>query len=321
MRSYRDHIVQRLVLQGAEFIPIADQQDLTDHEVDLYWDPGCGGGSPPTALFRHIRKPGIATLHGAGVFALPLKTLHPNLMSAIRHKLSTYSRLYRWRHYRDGNWTFITVSHFAELELRRHLALQNQDIIPIHHGLDHSEFYPVPAAGSHKPYFLHVSQYKPKKNVGRIIEAYHRLRMQNEIRLIIVSPESPLRDDDYGVEIVRDMQSHPELAYRYQNALAFLFPSLHETFGMPILEAMACGCPVITSNISACPEVAGDAALLVDPYSVESLTAAMRRLVEQPDLRADLREKGVQRAAMFSWGKCADQHLQVFQDTLNRSLA
>jgi glycosyltransferase involved in cell wall biosynthesis len=110
--------------------------------------------------------------------------------------------------------------------------------------------------------------------------------------------------------------NHGELVTYYKRAVGFIFPSLHESFGMPILEAMACGCPVITSNTTACKEVAGDAALLVNPYSVDEITSAMERLVEDSALRRSLREKGIKRASMFTWKKSAQEHLKVFEGAL-----
>jgi glycosyltransferase involved in cell wall biosynthesis len=94
-------------------------------------------------------------------------------------------------------------------------------------------------------------------------------------------------------------------------ATAFVFPSLYEGFGMPVLEAMAAGIPVLTSNSSALPEVAGDAALLVDPLDTQAIAAGLMRLAHDADLRALLRERGLARAALCTWDRCADQTLQV----------
>ena len=112
------------------------------------------------------------------------------------------------------------------------------------------------------------------------------------------------------IEIINSPMNHEELFRFYNKAIGFVFPSLHETFGMPILEAMACGCPVITSNVSACPEIAGDAALLVNPRSVEDIAAAILRLITDNELRSNLREEGLKRSKMFSWEKSAEEHLK-----------
>jgi glycosyltransferase involved in cell wall biosynthesis len=95
----------------------------------------------------------------------------------------------------------------------------------------------------------------------------------------------------------------------YSLAGALLFPSYYESFGIPLVEAMACGCPVITSNAPACPEVVGDAALIVDPDDVSGLTAAMSRLLLEPGLPEDLRARGIARAQHFSWRESARQLL------------
>ena len=100
-----------------------------------------------------------------------------------------------------------------------------------------------------------------------------------------------------------------------QNAFAFVFPSLHESFGLPILEAMACGVPVITSNVTACPEIAGDAAILINPRSVEDISNAMIKIAENKNLRKQLIEKGLERASEFGWEESAKKHLEVFEQS------
>lgn len=92
---------------------------------------------------------------------------------------------------------------------------------------------------------------------------------------------------------------------------------MHETFGMPIIEAMACGCPVVTSSHAGCVETAGGAALIVDPYSVDAISGAMRQLTNDAELRRTLRERGLERAKRFTWRKCAEEHLTDFERTAN----
>ena len=166
------------------------------------------------------------------------------------------------------------------------------------------------------PFFLHVSQYQPVKNIHAIITAYDQLPLSDKPHLLIVAPGFPNCSIPAGVNLIVNPVSGEELAKLYRTALAFVFPSLRETFGMPILEAMACGCPVITSNVTACPEVAGDAALLVDPRSVSDLMGAMRHLAEDASLRADLRHRSLARAKQFTWRRSAEQHLEVFENVL-----
>jgi glycosyltransferase involved in cell wall biosynthesis len=102
----------------------------------------------------------------------------------------------------------------------------------------------------------------------------------------------------------------------YSGATVFVFPSLYEGFGLPVLEAMACGVPVVTSNVSATAEVAGDAAMLVDPLSEGYIAEGMRRLLRDEDLRSELRERGLARASTFSWRRAADETVAVYERAL-----
>ena len=106
-----------------------------------------------------------------------------------------------------------------------------------------------------------------------------------------------------------------DLPALYSGALAFAFPSLYEGFGMPALEAMACGTPVVASNVSSLPEVVGDAGLLVDPTDEDALAGALERIAGDPALRARLRELGLARARLFSWERCAAETLEAIRQT------
>ena len=110
-----------------------------------------------------------------------------------------------------------------------------------------------------------------------------------------------------------DYVPEEDLLPLYNGAKAFIYPSVYEGFGLPVLEAMACGTPVITSNLSSLPEVAGDAALLVDPYSVLEIAEALFLVAEDDGLRYTMRQKGVDRANEFSWERCARETLSVLE--------
>ena len=109
-----------------------------------------------------------------------------------------------------------------------------------------------------------------------------------------------------------------KLGSLYKKALCLLFPSLYEGFGFPILEAMSCGVPVITSNTSSMPEVAGDAALLVDPYNVNALAEVLYKVMKSEDLRKRLMAKGFERIRLFSWERCAGKTIQAFEKAVKR---
>ncbi len=105
----------------------------------------------------------------------------------------------------------------------------------------------------------------------------------------------------------------------FSAATVFAFPSLYEGFGIPVLEAMACGTPVVTSNLSALPEVAGDAGLLVDPYDTDAISEGIRTLLEEQPLREELARRGLERAGLFTWQQVADQTLKVYRLVANGS--
>jgi glycosyltransferase involved in cell wall biosynthesis len=185
----------------------------------------------------------------------------------------------------------------------------------------------------HDRFVLYAGNIKPHKNLERLVEAFGRLKGEAafaDLKLLIIGDEI----NRYGslrraVEIagvrqdVRFFGFVPDrtLAALYRLASVFAFPSLYEGFGLPPLEAMACGTVVVTSNISSLPEVVGDAALLVDPYSSEAIAAAIARALNDEDLRRQLIEKGRERVRHFSWERSVQQIHQHYMDLLHGSSA
>lgn len=283
----------------------------------LCWDPRGGRGAPHPRL-ADINIPFIATFHGAAHLSMGLHQCfgwRPSaLWKGMRDRLGTTRG---WHRFDPGKLNIIAVSQYAKEEFSTAMHFPARNIQVIHHGVDHEIFNQVVDDNEDgRPYFLHVSSFQPKKNIPRIVKAYHALECPDKPRLLIVCPGMPEMPLPQGVEVMRQALSHEQLVGYYRSALAFLFPSLHETFGMPILEAMASGCPVVTSNVTACPEVAGDSAILVSPGSIPEMTDALRRIIQDRDYRLDLREKGLRRAASFSWSESARSHHHYFLSAL-----
>jgi glycosyltransferase involved in cell wall biosynthesis len=211
----------------------------------------------------------------------------------------------------------ITVSEYAKHEICSHLGIDPRKVDVAYHGADRLFYEVSPIVREGEPYLLHVSAAQAKKNIDRLLAAYERLEVADKPRLVVVAP-GLMRDLPVsGVDVIRRPMTHWELAPLYAGAVAFVFPSLHETFGMPILEAMAAGCPVITSSSTACPEIAGGCALLVDPWSVEDIAAGMRRLLDDEGLRSTLGRRGRERARAFTWDRSAAAHLAAFHRALS----
>jgi glycosyltransferase involved in cell wall biosynthesis len=183
--------------------------------------------------------------------------------------------------------------------------------------------YDIPA----RPYLFMVGTVQPRKNYRRLIQALASLRGGGrDIGLVIAGGKGWLEDPIYAslretgmTEFVHfiGFADDTDLPALYSGAAVCAMPSLYEGFGLPVLEAMACGTPVLTSNVSSLPEVAGDAALTVTPTDLEAITAALARLLDDQALRENLVERGYAQAARFTWERAAQQLRGVYQELLN----
>ena len=194
-------------------------------------------------------------------------------------------------------------------------------------------------------YILFVGTLQPRKNIVRLIEAFSRIIHPRGVRavanhlgggrmdspevnsLVIIGKKGWLYEEifeapkKFGVEDrvkFLDFVPDEDLPLFYQNALCFILPSLYEGFGLPVLEAMKYGCPVITSNVSSLPEAGGDAALYVDPKDVSDITDNLRLMIEKPNLRKELIKKGFQQIKKFSWEKTARETLRVLEEVAKK---
>ena len=172
---------------------------------------------------------------------------------------------------------------------------------------------------------LSVGALQIRKNVTRLIEAFEKLSdYKDPWRLVLAGAPSGYQADRILDRIekstcrdrieVAGYVSHSELEFLYSRASIFALPSLDEGFGIPVLEAMAHGVPVVTSNQSALVEVAGDAALLVDPYDVEELRCALKRLIDDPELRANLSDLGRARAKYYTWERAVKATYSIYKE-------
>ena len=175
----------------------------------------------------------------------------------------------------------------------------------------------------HDEFVLYAGNVKPHKNLERLIEAFDRVRKHglDHLKLVIIGDEiskyTSLRRAVHKHQLhkyVRFLGYLPEetLAVMYRLAGVFVFPSLYEGFGLPPLEAMASGTPVVTSNVSSLPEVAGDAAVLVDPYDPDAIAAGIERVLTDERIRRELRRKGVARARQFSWEQSVKRVREIY---------
>ncbi|MGG6239253.1 glycosyltransferase family 4 protein [Nodosilinea sp. AN01ver1] len=202
-------------------------------------------------------------------------------------------------------------------------ALSSSPVIPEQINL---EEVTKPAIGN-RPFILFVSTLEPRKNVVQLIQAFNLLKSRYRVdhQLVLVGQKGWQFEPIFEAIAASPWQHHirhlnylsdAEVAYCYQNADVFAYPSLYEGFGLPVLEAMTLGCPVVTANTSSLPEVAGDAALLVDPNNVEELAEALGRVISDRALRQAMIERGYQQAAQFSWTRTAKSTLAAYRSLL-----
>ncbi|MBI2939214.1 MAG: glycosyltransferase family 4 protein [Chloroflexi bacterium] len=245
----------------------------------------------------------------------------------------------RWWYLHLGTWysvraasRVIADSQTTRDDLVRRLGVAPARIDVVSLGYDPAfrplagaEVAPVIARyGLDRPYFLAVGTIQPRKNYRRLLEAFARLDEtdRRRHRLVIAGKPGYGADDVYRAatalglgDAVRFLGYTPEadLPALLNGAVALVFPSLYEGFGLPTLEAMACGTPVVASRAGSLPEVVGEAGLLVDPTGPENIAGALARLIAQPSLRADLRERGLVRSQQFSWARCAAETLSAIE--------
>lgn len=293
---------------------------LKKNRIDLYI--GTSTYYYPYFFFSPLKKAGI-------IYDLVWE-LFPETMETgnrIRMKLFTLR-------YMKKLDLMISISENTKKEAREILGLSNRiDAIPL--AADRDIFYRAPAAsiaasrkkfGISKKYILSVCTLEPRKNLKALIDAYRMLPSRHSYQLVLVGMTGWLQSgffQDLESSDVRDnviftgYVSNSDLAPLYSGADLFVFPTLYEGFGLPVLEAMQCGCPVITSNNSSIPEVAGDSALMIDPHDIDSLAEKMEGLLKNNSLKKKLSAKGLQRAKQFSWKKSAKMFLSSIESIVN----
>jgi len=277
-----------------------------------------------TPRFRGV--PVVATL----MDAIPLS--HPQWASQCGRQIKNWF----WR--KSGHWAdhVITISEYSRQQIAHHFNISENRISVTHLGVNDSYFERIDAATSNlvakkhdlpENFFLFIGTLQPRKNVERIVLAHKALpsSIRNQYPLIIVGhrgwgcealvaelKNSRARDPVQWLRNVNDFDKRVML----QRATALVFPSLLEGFGLPVLEGFASQTPVITSNGSSLPEVAADAAWLVNPIDVNSIADAMATLAREQSVVRELVQKGVSRARLFTWASCAEKTFEAYKTTL-----
>ncbi len=266
---------------------------------------------PEAPIFTNCRY--IVTVHDF----IPLR--FPQLSSPLYHYYKSYlpQILSQATH-------IICNSTTTATETIERFQIPAAKVTPIPLACDSNHFYAHDEAKiADPPYFLYLGRHAPYKNVGRIIAAFAQLLSKDRYELWLggsedsrYTPQLRAQVIELGLESsVKFLGYIPQtnLPQVIRQATALVFPSLWEGFGLPVLEAMACGTPVITSNLPALVEVAEDAAILVDPYQVKQIASAMHDLSEDRDLCRQLRQAGIQRVSQFNWAQTARSTIGIIE--------
>jgi glycosyltransferase involved in cell wall biosynthesis len=248
-----------------------------------------------------------------------------------------YARASMWAAARRSD-RILTVSEASKRDILHFFNVPPEKIVVVYNAIDDHFWLSPPAEDVARVreryqldqrFVLYVGNIKPHKNLVRLIEAFDELRDTgfDDLKLLIIGDEisklPALRRAVHRHKLHKHVRflgyvSDDTLRILYRLAAVFVFPSLYEGFGLPPLEAMASGTPVVTSNESSLPEVAGDAAVLVDPYDVDSIVGGMRRVLSDPAFAAELSRRGPERAREFSWERSVQKTRKVYQDVASR---
>ena len=279
--------------------------------------------APPVARAR-----AVITIHDLSFLVVP-EVVDPGNRAYLRRAVPRAAA---------GAARVVAVSEATRQDAIARLGLAPDQVVTVPNGVD-STFQPLPydalvtegpalraQLGLPDRYLLHVGTIEPRKNLVRLIAAYarlvargrdagHDLVLAGRRGWLYASVFDAARASGLGARIhFVDYVPEPALPALYNLATLFVYPSLYEGFGLPVLEAMACGTPVVTSRTPALAEIAGQAALLVDPLADEALTAALETLLESPDALRNLHTAGLARAALYPWSAAAHQMLGVYEN-------
>lgn len=291
-------------------------QQLKRQQADLFFSPVAEGIFFP-------RIPQIVTVHDL----IPLQ--YPELSPKWK-----YYYLYALPFLLKQSQGIICVSEYTKQDLVKNYRLNPDSIDVVYNGYAQDLFYPQPDRAilqkyNLNKYLLYVGDMRFYKNLSRCLEAFDSLPLK-DYQFVITGK----KDDFFYPEIERqtaklaakdriiflDYVPTAVLPSLYSMAQALVFASLYEGFGLPVLEAMACGCPVITSKVTSIPEIGGDSVLYVDPENVESIAQGMYQILTNTELKTNLIHQGIARAKLFSWDKTAEGVCRVLEDCLKDCL-
>ena len=243
----------------------------------------------------------IAPIYDMVVYKYP-ETSHPSIVATQKRRMEWVKR--------EAD-IVVTISESSKRDINEILGIPLEKIKVIYPSIS-DEFKSLKSLKVQKSYFLAVGTREPRKNFNRLIEAFNKANLKDTELWIVGKPRWGKENLSNNIKVLGfvDQSKMPEL---YANAKAFVYPSLYEGFGIPILEAMACGCPVITSNVSSMPEAGGEAAIYVDPLSVDDISKKLKFVMDSGST-AGMTKKGLEQVERFSWEKSAQEMIKIYEE-------
>lgn len=299
----------RVGMQNASFYtPLILGLNINKFRSDLFWSPGF---MPP--IFNSKTQPWIVTIHDL---------THLHYYSTL-HKLY-FNKILRPLIKRASS--IITVSDFTAMELQKWSGFPKEKIYKIYNGVDKRFNSNIPADHIDNPYILYVGNRRSYKNIEMLFHAFATSKIHQKGYRLAISGSRDQQTNEYERKynliekvIYLGFISEDDLPKIYRNASALMFISKYEGFGLPIIEAMASGTPVITSNVSSMPEISAGAALLVDPFDVIQIAEAIKLVLFDVNKRNELIDKGLRRAQQFSWDRTAKSYWENFTKVVGQS--
>lgn len=310
-KSMRSLIVGNPLLKSIARAILFRLSGVMTSQYNLYWQPNF-------ILRKNIKaRKTVVTVHDFSW------EIYPELQPSDRVRYfqkNFYTQLMKCDH-------IITGSEFTKNEIIERTNISLEKITVIYHGVNHDVFYPRPFETPKQKYLLAVGSIEPRKNLKNLLNAYAKLdkNIKDEYNLTLVGALG--WNNSEIMDLILSLKewvhysgyvSDEALAHLYSQASLFIYPSLYEGFGIPPLEAMACGVPVVASKASSLPEVCGNAAYYIDPLNVDSIAEGIVTILNDENLKNELIKKGLFRAKEFSWEKSAKAHLAIFKEILKK---
>jgi len=292
---------------------IIDIKTLFLPKYDIYWEPNF-------IPFKYIKaKKVVISVHDFSFILY--KEYHP------KERVKYFEQHFFKRIKRSD--IIITGSNFTKQEIIDRLKIDANRVKVIYHGINHNQFKVLKKSNINmrlpKKFILSVGSIEPRKNLLGLLKSYDLLSidLKKEYKLVLVGFKGWNNKDI--IKIINKNKnyiqylgylSEEDLVKAYNLASLFVYPSFYEGFGLPPLEAMACGTPVVTSNVSSLPEVGGDAVVYCNPYDINDIKEKIEMVLNNETLQQQMIEKGLQRAKKFTWEQSANEHMKVFKEVL-----